>query len=86
MSNELTDQVLGSLRDLAKRRGIECEITPATEDFRELGLDSFAFAELVLILEQRTGRDPFTTAEEVVPVHSVADLIRIYAEAAPQAG
>ena len=80
---KLQDTIIAALTELLNNRGdTGIQITPATEVFGHLGLDSYAFAELVLILETQTGLEPFSKAAHVIPIRTVGDLISVYSEEA----
>jgi acyl carrier protein len=81
--NKLEETIKSILTELSvRRRHVKPAINSETLVFEELGLDSFAFAELVLVLEQETGLDPFTQAEHVIPVRTVSDIVSVYTDEA----
>jgi acyl carrier protein len=52
-------------------------ITPDTVLDTELGLESLDFAELVVRLEEATGKDPFANGD-TPHVQTVSDLVALY--------
>lgn len=85
--NNLENSIYSVLKDLVTRRtGKEVLLNGKMRIFEDLGLDSFAFAELVLVLEQETKLDPFTQAGRVVPVRTVEDVVSVYADEARRKG
>ncbi len=56
-----------------------CQPTDQDTLTSDLGLDSLDLAVLVVTLEQQLGVDPFRDGS--APVHTLGDLIDVYAEA-----
>ncbi len=52
-------------------------MSPATEIMRDLEIDSLGLAEIVIALEERTGRDPFVDGFR--EFRTVAELAELYA-------
>ncbi len=78
---ELEGEIAKQIQDLLKRSGRECkELEANTRVFQELRMDSFEFAELVMLLEKSTGIDPFTQSSEIVPIDTIQDLYDVYAK------
>ncbi len=74
-SSELTViKILGEI--IRSKRLPVPAFTPATTLDAQLGLESLDFAELVVRLEEETGKDPF--AVEVPSVRTISDLAALY--------
>ena len=58
-------------------------LAPLTDDLPigEMGLDSLCFAILVARLEDRTGRDPLTSAGDMRFPRTVGEFIAVYEQA-----
>ena len=79
--NTLEETIKHALKDILIRRGhSDPTLTGETRLFNDLGFDSFAFAELVVVLELDTGLDPFTQAGRVIPVQTISDLVTVYVD------
>ena len=75
-SNELV--IIEILKEIIRSRNLQVpEITPGTELDAKLGLESLDFAELVIRLEEKTGKDPFARGTET-QIQTVSDLARLY--------
>jgi acyl carrier protein len=59
-------------------------LAPLSDDLVLLdsGLDSLCFAVLVARLEDKLGRDPFTTSEDVTFPVTLGDFVKVYELAA----
>ena len=71
-------QVVEVLVELFKRKGL----APPSLDAEtvldgSLGLESLDFAEMVILLEQATGKDPFSSGS-FPSIRTVADLAALY--------
>jgi acyl carrier protein len=81
------DADVGTIKDhRGDRAGCEeydQRLTPLTDDLVliDSGLDSLAFAELVVRLEGQLGVDPFTTSQELEFPVTLRDLISTYEDA-----
>jgi acyl carrier protein len=56
------------------------KLAPLSEDLKLLdsGLDSLSFALIVARLEEKLGRDPFDSADEVIFPVTFGDFVRLY--------
>lgn len=68
--------VIDTIHSLLERRGMGgLEVRTNSDLTADLGLDSLGLAQLVALLEEEFGRDPF--AEGIVP-DTVAELVEFY--------
>lgn len=73
-------KVIACLAEVFENKGEPAPpLAPETSLDASLGLDSLDFAELVVRLEARFGRDPFAHGAE--RVGTVAELARLYGDA-----
>jgi acyl carrier protein len=71
--------VLATLdRLIREETGAVVELTDATRLLADTGLDSLAFAVLVLDLEETLGYDPFTLSPEPIYPQTVEELVAVY--------
>ncbi len=77
----MEETIYAVLRELAVRHRPELTtITPDHVIVDDLGLDSLDFAQLVAVLEDRLGVDPFAVTA-ITSVRTVADLVGAYRRA-----
>ena len=76
-----TEQVVqAAVLEIARKRNPSlAEVKNEHRLIDELGLQSLEVAELVAMLEMRTGKDPFATQVSIGSVRTVDDLCRAYA-------
>lgn len=78
----LTEIVTTAIVDLLGDLHDEHDDIPLDATFSEVGLNSLMLARLVITLETEVGLDPFTGERSIVDVHTVRELVAVYAEAA----
>jgi acyl carrier protein len=80
MTTKLT--ILAEMRKVAEEQAKT--LAPLSDDLVLLdsGLDSLCFAVLVARLEDKLGRDPFTTADDVAFPVTLGDFVKVYDRAA----
>lgn len=73
--------ILEEMRLVAERQNKT--LAPLTDDLSlsDSGLDSLCFAILVARLEDITGRDPLTSAEDVHFPRTIGEFVALYEEA-----
>jgi len=70
--------VIDNLKVIIRSKGLPIpSLTPATILNTELGLESLDFAELVVRLEESTGKDPFASGA-ASQVQTISDLAALY--------
>ena len=76
----LREKILDEIRTVAAAQ--DRTLAPLTDDLAlvELGLDSLCFAILVARLEDITGRDPLTSADDARFPRTVGEFIALYEE------
>jgi hypothetical protein len=77
----LKETILNEIRVIAARQNKT--LAPLTDDLSLLdtGLDSLCFAILVARLEDITGRDPLTSADEARFPRTIGEFVALYEEA-----
>jgi acyl carrier protein len=80
MTTKLT--IMTEMRKIADEQAKT--LAPLSDDLVLLdsGLDSLCFAVLVARLEDKLGRDPFTTSEDVTFPVTLGDFVKVYELAA----
>ncbi|GIG21700.1 hypothetical protein Cch01nite_24240 [Cellulomonas chitinilytica] len=78
----ITDIVTSAIIDLLGDLHDEHDDIPLDATFAEVGLNSLMLARLVIALETEVGVDPFTGDRSIVDVHTVRELVAVYAEVA----
>jgi acyl carrier protein len=74
--------VVSTLTRVARERRPQLpEIGPGSTLSADLGLDSLDFAQVVALLEQQLGVDPFASTATLSGVRTVKDLVEIYRRA-----
>ena len=74
--NEST--VINILQEIVRSKGLPApNLTPDTLLDARLGLESLDFAELVVRMEEHTGKDPFAS-EAPQQIHTISDLAALY--------
>lgn len=63
---------------LTEQRRSFVPLRPETQIMTDLGLDSLALAEILILLEEKTGQDPF--ASGFLEFTSIADLAALYSQ------
>jgi len=70
--------IIEILKEIIRSRNLPVpEIMPSTALDAKLGLESLDFAELIVRLEEMTGKDPFAQGTET-QIQTVSDLARLY--------
>lgn len=70
--------VIKALQEVIEGKGLRAPIlSPSTALDHQLGLESLDFAELVIRLEQVTGKDPFG-ASATPQIRTISDLAALY--------
>ena len=80
LNSNLSDLILDSLRDYLTEKNLPVPVNLGPESVflqGDLPMDSLDLAVFLLILEEKTGRDPFRSGFRTFV--SVADLTSIYA-------
>jgi acyl carrier protein len=71
--------ILTSIRTIADRKpGVPGLLQREHRLISDLGMDSMDIAELVAVLEEQLGDDPFAEAASIADVRTIGDLIEIY--------
>ena len=70
--------VIDAIRQIAKEQHVTLPELTDDLSLHETGFDSLAFAILVARLEDETGIDPFTIAEDAAFPATVGDFVRAY--------
>ena len=79
MNDETLKLVIDSINDVIKQNGLsDVELKPETVILSETPLDSLALAEVVVRLETKTGKDPFS--EGFVNFQTIGELAELYAK------
>jgi len=77
MSDQNLQLVIDSINEVIKQNQLdEVSLTPETVILGETSLDSLALAEVVVRLETKTGKDPFS--EGFVNFRTVGELAALY--------
>lgn len=72
------DRVIDVLNTVLENRGLEPgNLSPETRLDASLGLESLDFAEVVVRLEELTGKDPFASGS-IPQVSTVSELAALY--------
>lgn len=72
--------VIDLMREIFRAKGLAVpDLTPATELGADLGLESLDLAELVIRLEEKTGKDPFANGAPR-RIQTISDLAALYGE------
>jgi acyl carrier protein len=74
--------IMSEMQKIAKEQ--DKQLAPLSDDLvlLESGFDSLCFAVLVARLEDQLGLDPFTRADDTTFPVTLADLVRVYEDAA----
>jgi acyl carrier protein len=74
--------IMSEMQKIAKEQ--DKELAPLSDDLvlLESGFDSLCFAVLVARLEDQLGLDPFTRSDDTTFPVTLADLVRVYENAA----
>ena len=78
----ITETVTEAIIDLLDDLHDEDDEIALDATFAEVGLNSLMLARLVIALETDLGLDPFTGDRSIVDVHTVRELVAVYAQAA----
>jgi len=71
-------KVVEALAGIFKAKGLKQPgLGPDTVLDGSLGLESLDFAEMVIILEEKTGKDPFASGS-FPPIRTIKDLATLY--------
>ena len=76
--DDIRQGVLDELAGLLEDRGRSLAIREEMSLNGEVGLSSLELAELVSLLEQRFGLDPFRRSVAITSIRTVSDLCRAY--------
>jgi acyl carrier protein len=77
VSSNITDIVIDSIREVILQNDLEeSSLTPDTAILNDTSLDSLALAELLIILEGKTRKDPF--ADGFINFRTVGELAKLY--------
>lgn len=77
MSDERVNEVIKIIKEVAKQNGHDnLELTSKTVILSETPLDSLNLAEVVVRLETKTGKDPFS--EGFVNFRTIGELAELY--------
>jgi acyl carrier protein len=71
-------RVIDAIKQIAKEQHVTLPELTDDLSLHETGFDSLAFAILVARLEDETGIDPFTIAEDAAFPATVGDFVRAY--------
>ena len=71
-------KVIEAIQQIAKEQHVKLPALTDDLSLHETGFDSLAFAILVARLEDETGVDPFTIAEDAAFPATVGDFVRAY--------
>ena len=71
-------KVIEAIEQIAKEQNVTLPALSDDLSLHETGFDSLAFAILVARLEDETGVDPFTIAEDATFPATVGDFVRAY--------
>lgn len=77
MTLDTTSIVVESIREVMKQNNLsESELSPDTSILSETSLDSLGLAEVIILLESKTQKDPF--AGGFINFRTVGELARLY--------
>ncbi len=77
MSSNITELVMDSIREVMRQNDLEeSPLSEATAILNETSLDSLALAELLIVLEGKTQKDPF--ANGFINFRTVGELAKLY--------
>ncbi len=71
-------KVIDAIQQIAREQHVALPALSDDLSLHETGFDSLAFAILVARLEDETGVDPFTIAEDAAFPATVGDFVRAY--------
>jgi len=83
MTNSLRQAIIDTIALLLEEELIPVPELQDSTVLLETGLDSLAFAVLVVRLEESLGYDPFTLMTEAVYPRTLSDFVSIYEQYAP---
>lgn len=76
----LTDnqtRIVDALAEVFKEKGLTMPVIESDTVLDQLGLESLDFAQVVIRMEEVTGKDPFATGAEY-QIRTLADLAAVY--------
>ncbi len=77
MAPTTTEQIIDTIRQVMAQNGHEeCDLSQETDILGGTSLDSLALAELIVLLEEKTKKDPF--ANGFVNFRTIGELARLY--------
>lgn len=82
--SQVRETIIDALKSIQQQQGYRMvEPKDAHKVVKELGFSSLDVAQLIAILEMDIGVDPFSQGVSIMDVVTVADLVRVYEQAAP---
>lgn len=78
MTTDIRGQVIKEITEVFSSEGVEFDSTMLSKPVMGIGVDSLAYAILVARLEQKLGRDPFTSNPELGYPELLEDFVKAY--------
>ena len=77
MTSDITEKVIATIKQVINQNGLDdSPIQRETNILNDTSLDSLALAEVIVMLEMATGKDPF--AEGFINFRTVGELAQLY--------
>ena len=77
MNSGMMTTVIETIREVMKRNDLEeSPLSPETAILSETSLDSLALAEVIVVLESKTQKDPFTNG--FINFRTIGELTQLY--------